>query len=170
MTDNENADKLVKLVRNINNDNFVSVTLLDANAIASFKLRGKSIPVQHPICNISGDCFKTKTIAGLRIRYYRGMNIDRDGKRIYRNCIITVFNTKLTPAHIFDRPAILAALQEIRVLLSSRNLYVGKIQQIARTVIWALGTVWFSPVMNTTSSSKIKYYSKISQVTKLSTS
>ncbi|GFW92197.1 hypothetical protein TNCV_3540831 [Trichonephila clavipes] len=35
----------------------------DANAVASFKLREKSIPVKHQLCNISGDHMITKTIA-----------------------------------------------------------------------------------------------------------
>ncbi|GFV51069.1 hypothetical protein TNCV_4743461 [Trichonephila clavipes] len=44
---------------------------------------------------------------------------------------------ELTPAHIFDCPAILAALQKIGVLFSSTNLYVDNIEEIARTVIRA---------------------------------
>ncbi|GFX42481.1 uncharacterized protein TNCV_1520441 [Trichonephila clavipes] len=67
------------------------------------------------------------------------MEFDRDGRtyRNYNNCL----DTELTPAHIFDCPAILAALQEIWVLVSSTNLYVDNIEQITRTVIWTRGSV-----------------------------
>ncbi|GFT96227.1 uncharacterized protein TNCV_3906691 [Trichonephila clavipes] len=58
------------------------------------------------------------------------MKFDRDGRRTYRNCD-NCLDTELTPAHIFDCPAILAALQE------QTNLYVNNIEHIARTVIWA---------------------------------
>ncbi|GFT37268.1 uncharacterized protein TNCV_1127071 [Trichonephila clavipes] len=44
-----------------------------------------------------------------------------------------------TPTHIFDCPAILAALQEIGVLFSSTNLYMDNIEHISRTAIWAHG-------------------------------
>ncbi|GFV51922.1 hypothetical protein TNCV_1322751 [Trichonephila clavipes] len=50
-------------------------------------------------------------------------------------------DTELTPAYISDCPAILAALEEIRVLFSSTNLYVVNIQEIARTDIWIYGTI-----------------------------
>ncbi|GFV43844.1 RNase H domain-containing protein [Trichonephila clavipes] len=79
IADNENADKLAKEDRNLNSDNFVCITLLDANTVANFKLREKSIPVKHQICNISGDRLITKTIARLRADHYRGMKFDRDG-------------------------------------------------------------------------------------------
>ncbi|GFT95822.1 ribonuclease H [Trichonephila clavipes] len=46
ITGNENADKLAKEARSLNNDNFVNVILLDANAVTNFKLREKSIPVR----------------------------------------------------------------------------------------------------------------------------
>ncbi|GFY01410.1 RNase H domain-containing protein [Trichonephila clavipes] len=75
----ENADKLTKEARNLNNDNFVNVTLLDANAVTKFKLKEKSIPVKHQIFNISGDRLITKTIARLRTGHHRGMKFDRDG-------------------------------------------------------------------------------------------
>ncbi|GFX81799.1 hypothetical protein TNCV_2570001 [Trichonephila clavipes] len=54
---------------------------------------------------------------------------DRDG-RTYRNCD-NCLDSEQTPAHVFDSPAVLAALQEIGVLFSSTNLYVGNIEQIA---------------------------------------
>ncbi|GFX66791.1 RNase H domain-containing protein [Trichonephila clavipes] len=75
--------------RNLN-DNFVNVTLSDANAIANFKLREKSFPVGHQICKISGDRLITKISARLRTGHHRGMKIDRVGGRTYRNCEITV--------------------------------------------------------------------------------
>ncbi|GFS68650.1 RNase H domain-containing protein [Trichonephila clavipes] len=81
---NQNADKLAKEARNMNNNNFVNFTLLDANVVANFKLRDKSNPVKHRFCNKS-DHLITKTNARLRTDYYRGMKIDRDGRRIYRN-------------------------------------------------------------------------------------
>ncbi|GFX06917.1 hypothetical protein TNCV_1202321 [Trichonephila clavipes] len=64
--------------------------------------------------------------------------------------VILFRDTELTPAHIFDCPAILAALQEIGVLFLSTNLYLNNIEQIARTVIWTHGS---GPIMDTTSSS-----------------
>ncbi|GFV94002.1 uncharacterized protein TNCV_3573551 [Trichonephila clavipes] len=64
------------------------------------------------------------------------MKFDRDGRRSYRNCD-NCLHSELTLTHIFDSPAILTALQEIRVLFSSTNLYVDNIEQIARTVIWS---------------------------------
>ncbi|GFX48921.1 uncharacterized protein TNCV_2797141 [Trichonephila clavipes] len=67
------------------------------------------------------------------------MKFDRDG-RTYRNCD-NCLDTELRPAHIFDCPTILAALQEIRVVFSSTNLYEDNIEQIARTVIWAHGVI-----------------------------
>ncbi|GFV28149.1 uncharacterized protein TNCV_678371 [Trichonephila clavipes] len=72
----------------------------------------------------------------LRTGHYRGMKFDRDGRRSYRNCDNRL-DTELIPAHIFDCPAILAALQEreIGVLFSSTNLYVDNIEQIPQTVI-----------------------------------
>ncbi|GFU58506.1 uncharacterized protein TNCV_697651 [Trichonephila clavipes] len=117
----ENVDKLAKEARNLNNDNFVSITLLDANAVENFKLRKNSIPLRHQICNISGDRLITKTIARLRTGNYRGMKFDRDGRRSYRNCD-NCLDTELTSAYIFDCPAILASLQAIGVLSSSINL------------------------------------------------
>ncbi|GFU95641.1 RNase H domain-containing protein [Trichonephila clavipes] len=125
----------MKEARNLNNGNFVNVTLLDANAVANFKLREKSIPVKHQICNISGDRLITKTIARLRIGIYRVIKIDRDDGRTYRNCG-NCLDTELTPAYMFDGPAIFAALQKIWVLFSSTNLYVDNIEQIAGTIIW----------------------------------
>ncbi|GFW27806.1 uncharacterized protein TNCV_766871 [Trichonephila clavipes] len=83
----------------------------------------------------------TKTIARLRTGQYRGMNFDRDGRRSYRNCD-NCLDTELTPAHIFECPAILAALQKIGVLFSSTNLYVDNIEEIARTVIWAQAIIF----------------------------
>ncbi|GFX26552.1 hypothetical protein TNCV_4535641 [Trichonephila clavipes] len=35
---NESAERLTKEARNLNNDNFVNITLSDANAVANFKL------------------------------------------------------------------------------------------------------------------------------------
>ncbi|GFV56458.1 uncharacterized protein TNCV_4203821 [Trichonephila clavipes] len=64
------------------------------------------------------------------------MKFDRDGRRSYRNCD-NYLDTELTPADIFDCPAILAALQKIGVFFLSTNLYADNIEQIARTVIWA---------------------------------
>ncbi|GFX18991.1 RNase H domain-containing protein [Trichonephila clavipes] len=110
ITGNENADKLTKEVRILNNDNFVNVTLLTANAVTNFKLREKSISVKRQICNRSGGRFLTKTIARLRRGHHIGMNFDRDSRRTYRNCDNSL-DTELTPAHIFDCPATLAALQ-----------------------------------------------------------
>ncbi|GFW18997.1 hypothetical protein TNCV_165101 [Trichonephila clavipes] len=57
----------------------------------------------------------------------------------YRNCN-KCLGEQLTSVDIFDCPAILDALQEIGVLLSSKNLYVDNIEQFARIVIWARGT------------------------------
>ncbi|GFY00521.1 RNase H domain-containing protein [Trichonephila clavipes] len=108
---NQNADKLAKEARNLNNDNFVNITSLDANTVANLKLKEKSIPVKHQICNINGDRLITKTIPSLRTGHYRGMKFDRDGRRSCRN-YDSCLDTKLTPAPIFDCPAILAALQE----------------------------------------------------------
>ncbi|GFV64282.1 uncharacterized protein TNCV_1150951 [Trichonephila clavipes] len=88
------------------------------------------------VCNISGDRRLTKTIARLRTGHHRGMMFDRDDRRTYRNCD-NCLDTELTPTHIFDSPAILAALQEIGVFFSSTNLYVDNIAQSAGTVIWA---------------------------------
>ncbi|GFU29001.1 uncharacterized protein TNCV_471161 [Trichonephila clavipes] len=78
------------------------------------------------------------------------MQIDRDGRRTYRNCD-NCLDTELTPAHISVCPVILVAVQEIGVLFSSTNLYVNNIEQIARTVIWAHGNISFGPVIDTTS-------------------
>ncbi|GFW42568.1 hypothetical protein TNCV_4257621 [Trichonephila clavipes] len=47
-------------------------------------------------------------------------------RRTYRSCD-NYPDTNLTPAHIFDSPAVHAALQEIRVLFSSTNLYEDNI-------------------------------------------
>ncbi|GFT10532.1 hypothetical protein TNCV_1942941 [Trichonephila clavipes] len=62
-----------------------------------------------------------------RTSHYRGIKIDRDVRRNHRN-----FNhcsgTELTPAPIFECPAILAAIQEIGVQFSSTNLYVDNIE------------------------------------------
>ncbi|GFW96427.1 uncharacterized protein TNCV_4357501 [Trichonephila clavipes] len=81
----------------------------DANAVTNFKLKEKSIPAKHQICNISRDRLIAKTIAGLRTGHYRGMKFDRDDSKYYRNCD-NCLDTELTPAPIFDCPAILAAL------------------------------------------------------------
>ncbi|GFX29018.1 RNase H domain-containing protein [Trichonephila clavipes] len=130
---NESADRLAKEARNLNNDNFVNITLLDANAVANFKLREK-----YQICNISGNRLITITIARLRTGHYRGMKFDRVSRRYYRNCD-KCLDIELTPAHIFDCPSILAALQKKKkkkkVLFSSTNLYVDNIEEIAKTLI-----------------------------------
>ncbi|GFW27541.1 uncharacterized protein TNCV_163811 [Trichonephila clavipes] len=115
--------------------------------VANFKFREKSIIVKNPLCNTSGDRLITKTIARLRIDHYTGMKFDRD-RRTYRNCDNCSY-TELTAVNVFDCPAILAAVQEIEVLFSSLNLCVDNIEQIARTVIWARGTVGFSPIKDT---------------------
>ncbi|GFU64008.1 RNase H domain-containing protein [Trichonephila clavipes] len=117
---NESADRLTKEAINLNNDNFVNITSLDANAVANFKLREKSIPVKHQIYNISGDLLITKTIARLRTGHYREMKFDRDGRRSYRNCD-NCLDTELIPAHMFGYPAIIAALQKI-----GGSLFVNK--------------------------------------------
>ncbi|GFY11633.1 hypothetical protein TNCV_4231021 [Trichonephila clavipes] len=67
------------------------------------------------------------------------MKIDRDS-RTYRNND-NCSNIKLTPAHSFECPAMLAVLQEIGVLFLSKNFYVDSIEQIAKTVIWAHGEI-----------------------------
>ncbi|GFU36507.1 RNase H domain-containing protein [Trichonephila clavipes] len=110
---NENVDRLAKEARNLNNDNFANITLLDANTAANFKLREKSIPVKYQICNISGDRLITNTITRLRTSHYRGMKFDMDGRRSGRN-VDNCLDTELEPAHIFDCPAILAILQKNR--------------------------------------------------------
>ncbi|GFX29416.1 RNase H domain-containing protein [Trichonephila clavipes] len=112
----------------------------DANAVTNFKLREKSIPIYHQICNISGGSLIAKTIARLRSGHHKGMKFDRDGRKTYRNCD-NCLDADLTLADIFDCPAIFAALQEIGVLFSLTNLYGDNIKRIARTVIWAHGTV-----------------------------
>ncbi|GFU56132.1 uncharacterized protein TNCV_711941 [Trichonephila clavipes] len=61
------------------------------------------------LCNISGNRLVTKSIARGRRGHHRGMKINRDGRRTYRNCD-TCLNTELTLAHILDCPAIPAAL------------------------------------------------------------
>ncbi|GFT53436.1 RNase H domain-containing protein [Trichonephila clavipes] len=71
ITGNENADKLAKEARNLNINKFVNATLLDANAIANFKLREKSFPLKYHICDISGDRLITKIIARTRIGLHR---------------------------------------------------------------------------------------------------
>ncbi|GFU94955.1 RNase H domain-containing protein [Trichonephila clavipes] len=106
---NESANRLAKEARNLNNDKFVNVTLLDAN----FKLREKSIPEKYQICNISRDLLIPKFIARLRTGHYRGMKFDRDGRRSDRNCD-NCSDTELTPAQISHCPAILADLQKNR--------------------------------------------------------
>ncbi|GFT04703.1 hypothetical protein TNCV_334521 [Trichonephila clavipes] len=53
--------------------------------VANLKLKEKSIPVKHQLCNISGDRLITETAARLRTCHYRGMKFDRDDKRTYRN-------------------------------------------------------------------------------------
>ncbi|GFY06491.1 hypothetical protein TNCV_412411 [Trichonephila clavipes] len=80
------------------------------------------------------------------------MKIDRDGRRNYRNCN-NCLDIELTPAYIYDYPAILAALQEIQVLFPTTNLYVDNIQQIGKKVILVHGIVLFDTVMSTISSS-----------------
>ncbi|GFX01361.1 hypothetical protein TNCV_4736021 [Trichonephila clavipes] len=54
ITGNENTDKLTKEARNINNDNFVNSTLLDANPGANFKLREKIRPAV--VCDLGPYC------------------------------------------------------------------------------------------------------------------
>ncbi|GFU56707.1 uncharacterized protein TNCV_1822361 [Trichonephila clavipes] len=66
--------------------------------------------------------------------HYRGMKFDRDGSRYYRNCG-NCLDTELTPAHIFDCPTILTALQKIGVHFSSTTLYVDNIEEIARSYL-----------------------------------
>ncbi|GFT14554.1 RNase H domain-containing protein [Trichonephila clavipes] len=104
---NQSADRLAKEARNLNYYRFVNITLLDANAVANFKLREKSIPVNHQICDISGDRLTTKAIARLRTGHYRGMKLDGVVRRSYQN-FDNCLDTELTSAHIFDCPAILA--------------------------------------------------------------
>ncbi|GFW57723.1 RNase H domain-containing protein [Trichonephila clavipes] len=137
---NENADKVAKEARNLNNDNCVNITLLNANAVENFKLRDKSIPVKHQICNVSGDRIITKTIARLRTDHYRGIKFDWDGRRSNKSCD-NCLDTELTPVHIFDCTAILAALEAIGDLFSPKNLHVVNIEQTTRAVIWAHGTI-----------------------------
>ncbi|GFS62083.1 uncharacterized protein TNCV_476501 [Trichonephila clavipes] len=70
------------------------------------------MPVKHQICNISGDHPKPKIITRLRTGHHRRMKFNRDGRRTYRSCDNCI-DTELTPAYIFDCPAILAVLQEM---------------------------------------------------------
>ncbi|GFU20098.1 RNase H domain-containing protein [Trichonephila clavipes] len=111
VTGNENANKLAKEVIEILIMIALSTFLLDANAVPNFILREKSIPVKHQICNISGDHSVTKAIARLRTGHPRVMKFDKDGRRNYTNCD-NCSDTELIPAHIFDCPAILVALEE----------------------------------------------------------
>ncbi|GFV74210.1 hypothetical protein TNCV_2312091 [Trichonephila clavipes] len=57
------------------------------------------------------------TDALLRIGHYRGMKFDRHGRKSYRSCD-NCLDTELTLAHIFDCPAILAALSSCRQQIS----------------------------------------------------
>ncbi|GFW59590.1 hypothetical protein TNCV_3222402 [Trichonephila clavipes] len=69
----------------------------------------------------------------------------KDEKNVQQYCGHPYINEsnpvwELAPAHIFECPLI-AALPELGIILSSTNFYVDNIEQIARTVIWAHGTV-----------------------------
>ncbi|GFV01450.1 DUF4817 domain-containing protein [Trichonephila clavipes] len=76
------------------------------------------------------------TITRLRTGHFSGWEIDRNGRRTYWN-FDNCPNTELTPAHIFDCPAILIALQEMGALFLSTHLYEDNIEQIARIEICA---------------------------------
>ncbi|GFV39036.1 hypothetical protein TNCV_966011 [Trichonephila clavipes] len=52
-------------------------------------------------------------------------------KNIFRK-MKSFFKKIVTPAHIFDCPAILVALKEMGILFSSTNIYVDNIEQTAR--------------------------------------
>ncbi|GFW40828.1 uncharacterized protein TNCV_4368761 [Trichonephila clavipes] len=92
----------------------------------------ESIPVKYKLCNINGNRLVSKTVDRLRTDHNRGVKIDRDGRRTYKNCD-NCSDTELTRAHIFDCPAIFSALSEIEALFSTRNLYADNAEQIART-------------------------------------
>ncbi|GFV44425.1 hypothetical protein TNCV_4736791 [Trichonephila clavipes] len=62
------------------------------------------------------------------------MEIDRDDRRIYRNCD-NCLDTELAPAHIFDCPAILAALQEIGVLFFRQQPLYGLPEQLSGPMV-----------------------------------
>ncbi|GFT60264.1 hypothetical protein TNCV_4970811 [Trichonephila clavipes] len=73
----------------------------------------------------------------LRTGHYRGMKFYRKGRRSCRNCD-NCLDTELTPAHIFDCPAILGALPKKRGSLRQQcgvDAYVENIEENARTVI-----------------------------------
>ncbi|GFW78587.1 uncharacterized protein TNCV_2243871 [Trichonephila clavipes] len=115
-----------------------AVKLTNVDRSAAIK-RLRSTAVKDQICNTSANSLITKTIARLKTGHHRGMEFDRDGRRTYKKCD-NCLEIELIPAHIFDCPAILAALH--RNL--STNLCVGNIEQIARAVIWVHGycLVW----------------------------
>lgn len=60
---------------------------------------------------------------------------------------------ELTPAHIFDCPAIIADIIKIEFFFSKMNLYVDNIVEITKAVISAHGTIKL--VLDTTSSLQI---------------
>ncbi|GFT34606.1 hypothetical protein TNCV_4125531 [Trichonephila clavipes] len=101
----------------------------DANLVRSPTFRQffiESLLQWHQLCNVREGRLITKTIARVRASRYRGMKIDRDDSRTYRNCH-NCSDTELTPART-GCPAVLAVQQVIGALFSSTNLYEDNIE------------------------------------------
>ena len=132
-TGNETAHKLAKDAKTLKSKNNINVSPLDANVSVNFKLREQSILINHQLNNMNGVRFITKTIVSLRTGHHRGMKIDADGNEIYRNCD-NCPDIELSTPHIFDRPAILAHLQNLRILSLKITFYEDNIEQITMAV------------------------------------
>lgn len=89
---------------------------------------------------MNADRFTTKTIVRLRTNHHRSMKIDKEGRRVYRNCD-NCSDVQLTPSHIFECPAISANLIKLGILPSLIDLYDENIKQIAESVIRTHGHI-----------------------------
>ena len=144
---NKATDKLPKKARDLHNTTSL-VTLDDANVIACYWLKEKTIRVDQQISQIVAIIEIKKTVTRLRTGHFGGMKINAGNIRIYvkyRNC----HYEKLSPTHIFSSPSVQDILQNIGAYSFDGTLYTENIVDLARTITKAHGSIWLLVGHNT---------------------
>ncbi|UYV63554.1 hypothetical protein LAZ67_2004645 [Cordylochernes scorpioides] len=118
---NEQADGLAKERRKQTLETS-SKTLKDTNTKAKLITKTK---IPQPICNLNINRELTTIISRIRTGHYKGMKINPDMTRSYRNCN-NCYNTQLTPDHIYPASPLYDRHQSRRRHLYGQGTSVGR--------------------------------------------